>query len=160
MSDALSDEASPDIGHAHRTGGGQIHQLIAFGPPGGVLRIKRTPGIFPQNYFAMIEEALTQPTNLKMLKIDGKRVMEVTRETPGRRIGLILNALMGEVLETPEMNTEEILATRSTELAKLSDKELVDLAKKGEELVEEEQEDTKKQIRNAQIFIKLPTIQK
>ncbi len=100
-----------------------------------------------RRYFAMIEEALTQPTNLKMLKINGQMIINVTRETPGRRIGLILNALMGEVLENPEMNTESQLVSRVTELAKLSNEELLKLAEKGEELVEEEQADKKKEIR-------------
>ncbi len=100
-----------------------------------------------RRYFAMIEEALTQPTNLKMLKINGETIINVTHETPGRRIGLILNALMGEVLENPELNTEDWLVSRVTELAKLSNEELIKLAKKGEDLVEEEVVDKKKQIR-------------
>ncbi len=100
-----------------------------------------------RRYFAMIEEAMTQPTDLKMLKIDGKKMMEVTRETPGPRIGLILNAIMGEVLEDPTLNTEEKLATRSTELAKLSIPELKVLAEKGKEELEEVELEKEKQIR-------------
>lgn len=93
-----------------------------------------------RRYFAMIEEALTQPTDLKMLKINGSKVMEVTRETGGPRIGLILNALMGEVLENPDLNTEEQLVSRVTELAKLSIPELKILAEKGKEEIEVVQE--------------------
>lgn len=100
-----------------------------------------------RRYFAMIEEALTQPTDLKMLKIDGKKIMEVTHETPGPRIGLILNALMGEVLEDPALNTEERLVSRVTELATLSIPELKALAEKGKEEVEEVEKKKGKLIR-------------
>lgn len=100
-----------------------------------------------RRYFAMIEEALTQPTDLKMLKIDGQGVMNVTHETPGRRIGLILKALMGEVLEKPELNTEELLKGRSVELSKLTNEDLYELAQKGEEELEDIVEGKKKEIR-------------
>lgn len=100
-----------------------------------------------RRYFAMIEEALTQPTDLKMLKIDGKKVMEVTHETPGPKIGFILNALMGEVLEDPKLNTEESLVLRVTELSKLSIPELKGLAEKGKEEQEEAEKEKEKKIR-------------
>jgi tRNA nucleotidyltransferase (CCA-adding enzyme) len=100
-----------------------------------------------RRYFAMIEEALTQATDLKMLKIDGKGIMEVTHETPGPRIGLILNALMGEVLEEPTLNTHENLVSRVTELAKLSIPELKILAEKGKDEIEEAEQEKEKQIR-------------
>jgi hypothetical protein len=100
-----------------------------------------------RRYFAMIEEAMTQPTDLKMLKINGQKVMEVTHETPGPRIGLILSAIMGEVLEDPALNTEEKLVSRVTELAKFDIPELKKLAEKGKEEIEEEQEKKNKQIR-------------
>lgn len=100
-----------------------------------------------RRYFAMIEEALTQATDLKMLKINGAKIIEVTRETPGPRIGLILNSLMGEVLENPELNTEESLVSRVTQLAKLSIPELKDLAQKGRVGIEDEQEENRKKIK-------------
>lgn len=100
-----------------------------------------------RKYFAMIEEALTQPTDLKMLKVSGKDVMDVSRETPGPRIGLILNSIMGEVLEDPTLNAEEKLKERILELSKLSTDELRKLAEKGREEIEEKQEEDKKNIR-------------
>jgi poly(A) polymerase/tRNA nucleotidyltransferase (CCA-adding enzyme) len=100
-----------------------------------------------RRYFAMLEEAMTQPTDLKMLKIDGSKVMEVTRETPGPKIGLILKAIMGEVLEKPELNTESTLVSRVTELSKLSMQELSLMAKKGEEEQEEQNRQKTKSIR-------------
>ncbi|MEN9338242.1 MAG: hypothetical protein RIQ41_556, partial [Candidatus Parcubacteria bacterium] len=58
-------------------------------------------------YQSMVEQALKDPISLKMLKTDGKRIMDVTQETPGPKIGYVLHALFDEVLENPEKNTEE-----------------------------------------------------
>src|SRR5690606_30924370 len=54
-----------------------------------------------RKYYVMIEEALRSPVSVGMLAIDGKRIIEVTQETPGPRIGWILHALLEEVLEDP-----------------------------------------------------------
>lgn len=93
-----------------------------------------------RRYFAMLEQALIDPIDLKMLKINGNTIMQVTHETPGPRLRHLLFALFGEVLENPTLNTEDCLATRATELSKLSTPELIELAKKGE-LEQEELED-------------------
>ena len=100
-----------------------------------------------RRYFAMIEEALTQPTDLKMLKIDGRKIMEVTHETPGRRIGLLLNALMGEVLENPAQNTEDLLVSRVTELAKMENDILIEMANKGLVEIEDAEKEKEKVIK-------------
>lgn len=100
-----------------------------------------------RRYFAMIEEALTQPTDLKMLKINGQGIMEVTHEAPGPRIGLLLNALMGEVLEDPTLNTDGKLVSRVTALAALETEELKVLARKGKEEIEDAEERKEKEIR-------------
>lgn len=100
-----------------------------------------------RKYKAMVEEAMRDPVTVGMLKIDGLRIMEVTHETPGPRIGLILNALMGEVLEEPTLNTHENLVSRVTELAKLSIPELKILAEKGKDEIEEAEQEKEKQIR-------------
>jgi poly(A) polymerase/tRNA nucleotidyltransferase (CCA-adding enzyme) len=100
-----------------------------------------------RRYFAMIEEALTQPTDLKMLKIDGRKIMEVTHETPGPKIGFILNALMGQVLDDPTLNTEEKLVTRVTELAKLEIATLKSMADHGKEEMQDKEIEKEKEIR-------------
>ncbi len=84
-----------------------------------------------RKYKAMIEEALRDPVSVGMLKIDGKRIMDVTRVTPGPKIGSILNILLEEVLEDPKLNTVEYLENRTQELIKLSEKELKTLGDKG-----------------------------
>lgn len=86
-----------------------------------------------RKYKSMIEEALRDPISVSMLKIDGKRLMEVAGLTPGPKIGNILHALFDEVLEDPKKNTPEQLEKRGIELSKLSDAELVAMGEKGRE---------------------------
>ena len=100
-----------------------------------------------RRYEAMIEEALSQPTSVAMLKIDGKKIIEVIRETPGPRIGWILHALLEEVLEKPELNTAEYLENRATGLAQLSDKELQAKGEEGKEKKAEVEEGKLAEIR-------------
>jgi poly(A) polymerase/tRNA nucleotidyltransferase (CCA-adding enzyme) len=93
-----------------------------------------------RKYKAMVEEAMTDPVTVSMLKIDGKKIMDVSREPAGPRIGHILHALLEEVLENPKLNTEEYLTNRALELVKLSDSELAILGEKGKEKKDEAQE--------------------
>ena len=86
-----------------------------------------------RKYEAMIEEAARAPVSVKMLKINGGKIMEITGERPGHRIGWILHAFLEEVLEDPEKNTEEYLAKRLKELSALPDFELKALGEKGQE---------------------------
>jgi putative nucleotidyltransferase with HDIG domain len=61
-----------------------------------------------RKYMSMVDEAMRDPVTVGMLKIDGKRIMEIG-EKPGPRIGWILHALLEEVLDDPTKNTEEYL---------------------------------------------------
>ncbi len=98
-------------------------------------------------YESMVEQALQDPISLKMLKTDGKRIMDVTRETPGPKIGYVLHALFDEVLEEPEKNTEEYLDNRTKELMKLSVEDLKKLGEAGREEMEEKNKELVKEIR-------------
>jgi poly(A) polymerase/tRNA nucleotidyltransferase (CCA-adding enzyme) len=100
-----------------------------------------------RKYEAMIEEVMRDPITVGMLKIDGKRIMEVSRENPGPRIGFILHALLEEVLENPEKNTVEQLEARTLELAKLSEEELKKLGDLGKEKKAQEEEKEVEEIR-------------
>ncbi len=98
-------------------------------------------------YQSMVEQALQDPISLKMLKTDGKRIMDVTQETPGPKIGYVLHALFDEVLENPENNNESYLDTRAKELVVLSVEELKRLGMKGKEEIEEKNKEKVKEIR-------------
>ena len=79
----------------------------------------------------IVEKLQRDPISVKMLKIDGDKIMKVTGITPGAKIGMLLNALLEEALEDPSKNTEEYLERRAVELSTLSDAELKKLAEQG-----------------------------
>jgi len=90
-----------------------------------------------RKYEAMIEEAMRAPTSVGMLKIDGQRLMDITGERPGPKIGHTLHALLQEVLEKPELNNQEYLDTRAKELMALNIAKLIKLGEQGKEAKEE-----------------------
>ncbi len=92
-----------------------------------------------RKYESMIEEAMRAPVSVGMLKINGTQVSEIAGGA-GPRVGWILHALLEEVLDDPELNTEEYLQSRAKELAKLSDDELKELGEKGKGKKDEEEE--------------------
>lgn len=89
----------------------------------GTGRPKETPYRL-RKYKAMIEEVLRDPISVKQLSIDGARIMEILASKPGPNIGFILEILLAEVLEKPELNTRSFLETRVKELHALEQKEL------------------------------------
>ncbi len=93
-----------------------------------------------RKYEAMIEEAMRAPVSVGMLKIDGGKIMEITGEKPGPRLGWMLHALLEEVLDNPELNTAECLEKKTKKLSALSDKDLQKLGEAGKEKKEEEEE--------------------
>jgi tRNA nucleotidyltransferase (CCA-adding enzyme) len=100
-----------------------------------------------RKYQAMIEEVMRDPVSVGMLKIDGKGIMEVTRETPGPKIGFVLHALLEEVIENPKLNTEEYLEKKAEELVKLPIEELKTLGEKGNLLKKRRTRNKVKEIR-------------
>ena len=90
-----------------------------------------------RKYMSMVEEALRDPISVGMLKIDGKKIMEMG-EKPGPRIGWVLHALLEEVLDDPSKNTEDYLQKRTTELMALPEKELKNLGEEGKDRKAEE----------------------
>ena len=70
------------------------------------------------------KEVQLDPITPKMIKLKGDELMQVLALKPGPRVGLILNALLGEVLDEPEKNDHEYLIGRAGELNQLSDLDL------------------------------------
>ncbi|OGG37729.1 hypothetical protein A2110_01555 [Candidatus Jorgensenbacteria bacterium GWA1_54_12] len=98
------------------------------------------PKAFPyklRHLLYMIEKVRRDPLSVKALAVDGEAVMKTVGLVPGPRVGWILNALMEEVLDAPEKNTEELLTKRMKALAKLSDEELQEKGEKGKRQMEE-----------------------
>lgn len=96
----------------------------------GTGRPKEQPFRF-RKYKAMVEQALRDPISVGMLKIDGQRIMEMFHEKPGPKIGYTLHALLEEVLDNAELNTEEYLQKRAEELLKMPEQELKELGEAG-----------------------------
>jgi tRNA nucleotidyltransferase (CCA-adding enzyme) len=100
-----------------------------------------------RKYMSMVDEAMRDPISVGMLKIDGKRIMEISRMAPGPRIGWVLHALLEEVLDGPQKNTQEYLENRTRELLELPDAELHSLGEEGKERREEEEKDAVAELR-------------
>ena len=93
-----------------------------------------------RKYEAMIEEAMRAPLTVGALKVDGAKIMEITKIEPSPKVGFILHALLEEVLDKPELNTEDYLKRRVEELADLSEDELKKMGEAGKERKEKEEE--------------------
>lgn len=100
-----------------------------------------------RKYHSMIEEVMRDPISVGMLKIDGKKIMDVTKAPAGPRVGWILHALLEEVLDDPTKNTEETLTTLTLKLAELGDEELKRVGEAGKDKKEEEDQKLIKEIR-------------
>ncbi|MFT5849912.1 MAG: tRNA nucleotidyltransferase (CCA-adding enzyme) [Patiriisocius sp.] len=104
----------------------------------GTGRPKEQPFRF-RKYKAMVDEALRDPISVKMLKTDGDKIMDITGEKPGRKLGYVLHTLLEEVLENPALNEEKYLEARVINLYKLEEEELKILAAAGREKQAEEE---------------------
>ncbi len=78
----------------------------------------------------LIEKVAQDPISVKMLKVNGENIMEILKIKPGPKIGMVLDVLLGEVLDDPEKNTEKYLKNRIKELGKLSDNHLEAITEK------------------------------
>lgn len=101
-------------------------------------RPKEQPFRF-RKYKAMVDEALRDPISVKMLKINGDTIMEISNEKPGRKLGYVLHALLEEALEEPTKNTVDYMESRALELLKLPENELQILAEAGKRKQAEEE---------------------
>jgi len=111
----------------------------------GTGRPKEQPFRF-RKYKAMVEQALRDPISVGMLKTDGNRLMEHFHVKAGPRIGWTLNALLEEVLDDSDKNSQDYLDKRTKELLDLNDAELGKLGESGKKRREEEEEAAIKEI--------------
>ena len=95
----------------------------------------------------MIEKVRHDPVSPKMLKIDGKKLMEIAELEPSPKVGQILNILLEEVIDDPEKNTEEYLENRALELNALPDLILKEMSLKAKDTKEEFEEGVQAEIK-------------
>ncbi|OGZ63709.1 MAG: hypothetical protein A3A98_00240 [Candidatus Staskawiczbacteria bacterium RIFCSPLOWO2_01_FULL_40_39] len=81
----------------------------------------------------VIEKVSKDPISVKMLKVDGKDIMDILKIQPGPKVGQILDILLGYVLDDPKKNTKEFLEGEIKTLGALDDKKLKNLAEKSKE---------------------------
>ena len=111
----------------------------------GTGRPKEQPFRF-RKYKAMVDQALRDPISVTMLKTDGNRIMEKFHVKAGPIIGWTLNALLEEILDDSDKNTEEYLDRRTRELLKLPEDELKKLGEAGKLRREAAEDEEIKQI--------------
>ena len=92
----------------------------------------------------VMEKVSKDPISAKMLKLDGNDLIKILKIEPGPKLGLLIEALLAEVLENPKLNIKEKLTQRVKILNKLSDKKLKEKTKTVEEKKEEVNEKIKK----------------
>jgi tRNA nucleotidyltransferase (CCA-adding enzyme) len=89
----------------------------------GTGRPKETPYRL-RKYKSMVEEVLRDPISVKQLTVNGEDIMKLTKVGAGPHIGFILEVLLSEVLDKPELNTKDYLEQRVKELYDLDPQEL------------------------------------
>jgi len=92
----------------------------------------------------MMEKVQNDPISVKMLKINGNDLISVLHITPGPKIGAILDVLLSEVIEDPDLNTLAWLKKRSKELNEF---ELEELRLKAKEVIAEKRNEDDKLIK-------------
>ncbi len=104
----------------------------------GTGRPKEQPFRF-RKYKAMVDEALRDPISVKLLKVNGDKIMEMSGEKPGKKLGYVLHALLEEVLVDATKNDPEYLEKQALFLLTLPVSELEDLAAAGKRKQAEEE---------------------
>jgi poly(A) polymerase/tRNA nucleotidyltransferase (CCA-adding enzyme) len=104
----------------------------------GTGRPKEQPFRF-RKYKALVEQALRDPISVKLLHITGEDIIRITNTKPGKHVGLILHALLEEVLEDSSKNTHSYLEKRTAELYSRPEDELRQLAEQGKQKLADEE---------------------
>ncbi len=92
----------------------------------------------------MMEKVQNDPVSVKMLKVNGDVLISELKMEPGPKMGAILDVLLADVLEDPELNTKKYLLKRVKELDKM---DLVELRLQAKEIIEEKREEDDKDIK-------------
>lgn len=92
----------------------------------------------------MMRKVRKDPISVKMLAVNGDDLMSEAGLRPGPKIGAILEVLLSEVLDDPDLNDRRYLLKRSEEL---KNEELEELRKRAREKIEKEKEEEDKKIK-------------
>jgi poly(A) polymerase/tRNA nucleotidyltransferase (CCA-adding enzyme) len=89
----------------------------------------------------MVEKVSHDAISVKQLKINGTDLMNELKISPGPKIGAILDVLLSEAIESPELNDKNALIKRARELDKMDIGKIREMAKK--KIAEEKKEEEK-----------------
>ncbi len=92
----------------------------------------------------MFKKVENDPVSVKMLKINGDELMDLLKIKPSPKVGAILDVLLAEVIEDPNLNNKKYLVKRSQELNKM---DLSELRCRAKEAIKEKQEEDDKKIK-------------
>jgi poly(A) polymerase/tRNA nucleotidyltransferase (CCA-adding enzyme) len=92
----------------------------------------------------MMDKVRKDPISAKMLKINGDDLIKLLNIEPSPKIGAILDVLLSEVIEDPELNNKKYLEEKSKELNKM---DLEDLRKKAKEKISEKKMEDDKELK-------------
>jgi putative nucleotidyltransferase with HDIG domain len=81
----------------------------------------------------MIDKVSSDPVSVKMLKLNGKDIMEILSIPPCPKVGQILDILLEEVLKDPKNNTKNYLKFKLKELSILDEAQLIEMAREAKE---------------------------
>lgn len=85
----------------------------------------------------LIDKTSRDPISVKMLKIDGKEIMNILNISSGPKIGQILNILLSQVLIDPLKNKKIYLKKEAKKLGNLKDEKLLNIANEAKKELEE-----------------------
>lgn len=100
-----------------------------------------------RKYMSLIEEVMADPTDVSMLKVSGKDLLEQLSLQPGPVIGKILHILLEKALIDPTINTKDQLLSEAKQLLTLTDKELNTLFLEAIQTKKEKEDEKTKVIR-------------
>lgn len=93
----------------------------------------------------MVEKVSQDPISVKQLNINGNDLISELKIKPSPKIGAILEVLLAEVIDEPNLNKKELLLKRAD---KLQSKNLKDLKQKAKQKIAVEKQEEDKEIKN------------
>ncbi|MES2985911.1 MAG: CCA tRNA nucleotidyltransferase [Patescibacteria group bacterium] len=96
-----------------------------------------------RKYMSLIEEVLSDPTDVSMLKVSGNDLIQELSLTPGPIIGKILHVLLEKALVDPTINTKGLLLAEAKNLLTLSPTELETLTEQALEAKKDKEKEVK-----------------
>jgi poly(A) polymerase/tRNA nucleotidyltransferase (CCA-adding enzyme) len=93
----------------------------------------------------MLEKVQNDPISVKMLKINGTDLMQELNIPPSPKLGAILEILLSEVIEDPELNLRKLLLERALKLAIF---DLEELRRQAKAVIEDKRQENDKSLKH------------